>query len=277
MDDFVGQTENQARTTLSALNVRIKTTKKIDPAAPGTVIEQDPIAGAPFAQDVTLTVAIAPPTVPDVTGETFGTAQQTLINAGFTVKEVPVFDSTLADGLVKAQDPAAGASNASEVTLSVIRRPVVEYLSDMETVGGSAYLDTGAQKANGVTYSHGVKFELSSGGDPSTLEYDLSRQYRQLQGALALDDKSSSEAGVRVEVFGDGRSLFDQTVTFGSTVPLDVDVTDVLRLKITASKVAGKQASMVLGDLKAQGLQSEVESTGTSGAPITSTTATTTR
>ena len=244
---------------LKPLNVKIKTVYLISPQPVGTVTEQDPVAGADFAQSVTLTVSTAPAAVPDVTQKTFGAAQDALTKLGFTVKENPVFDEKLADGLVVAQDPPAGATNASEVTLNVVRRPVVTYLSDMTPVQTTSVSYTpGVQKSNGKSYPHGLL--VTPGSTGGSLEYDFSRQYRQLTGELGFDDKASSDATAQIEIYGDGRQLTEQNITFGTTTPVQVDVTDVLRIRISVSVTDGK-GSVVLGDFRAQGLQSEIATT----------------
>lgn len=265
MPDFVGGTQEAAEAVLKPLNVRIKTQNQISAEPAGTVVAQEPVAGADFAQSVTLTISIAPPAVPDVTQQTYGTAEQTLTKLGFSVKENPIFDEKRADGLVIEQNPAAGATNASEVTLNVVRRPVVVYLSDMTPVSNEGLwaFRTGIQKANGKSYSHGVA-PVPTRTSVGTVEYDLSRQYRRLVGEIALDDKSPTGAVGKVEIYGDGRLLTDPSIAFGTTTPVDVDITDVLRLRIAISETGGDgSAPVILGDFKAQGLQSEVESTVT--------------
>lgn len=262
MPDLTGVQLEDAKADLAQYNVRIIEKSKISSEPVGTIIEQNPVAGADFAQTITLIVSTAPPVVPDVTGQTFGKAEEALEKLGFTVIESPVFDQTLADGLVTAQDPAAGTSNAAEVTLSVVRRPVVAFLADMEPVSREAtdsYIP-GVQKSNGKSYSHGLLIDPWTAG--ATVEYDFSRQYRRMTGELGLDDKSDSSALGKVEIYGDGRLLTTTDVPFGTTIPVDVDVTDVLRLKINVSVLDGKGA-VVFGDFQAQGLQSEVSSTTT--------------
>lgn len=265
MPDFVGGTVDEAEAVLKPLNVRIKTVNLISAERAGTIIEQEPVAGADFAQTATLTVSIAPPVVPDVTQQSFGTAEQTLTNLGFTVKESPVFDETLADGLVVAQDPPANATNASEITLNVVRRPVVMFLADMPRVQEQnvGSYQPGAQKTNGKSYSHGLLVD-PNGSAVATIEYDFSRQYRKLTGELGLDDTSESSAVGKVEIYGDGRLLTEVDVPFGATIPVDVDVTDVLRIKINVSVVDGN-AFVIFGDFRAQGLQSEVALTTSGG------------
>lgn len=270
MPDFVGQTQSAAQAALAQYNVQIKTVNRIDAQPAGTVIEQDPVAGAPFAQVVTLTISTAPATVPDVTGKTFAEAQQQLTKLGFAVKENPIFDQKLADGLVQAQNPPADTANVAEVTLDVIRRPVVTYLADMEAIDSDGFrsANVGTAKSNGKSYSHALVLEPSEYATLGVREYDFSRQYRQLKGDLGLGDKSDSAAVGKVEIYGDGRQLLAQDVPFGTTIPIDIDVTDVLRIKITVTTVDGR-SSIVFGDFAAQGLQSEVG--GSESATPTST------
>lgn len=264
MPDYAGRQLAEVQASLAEYNVQIKTVNRIDAQPAGTVIDQDPVAGAPFAQVVTLTVSTAPATVPDVTGKTYREAEETLTKAGFTVTENPIFDQQKADGLVTGQNPPAGTANTAEVTLDVVRRPVVTYLADMQPVSVDRmnYPTTGTTKANGKSYSHGLLM-TPPGSGIGAVEYDFSRQYRKLSGELGLDDKSDSAAIGKVEIYGDGRQLLAQDVPFGTTTPVDLDVTNVLRIKITVASVDGK-GSIVFGDFAAQGLQSEV---GTSGSP----------
>lgn len=270
MPDYTGQTLSDAQAALAPYNVQIKTVNRIDAQPAGTVIEQVPVAGAPFAQLVTLTVSTAPASVPDVTGKTFSAADEQLTKLGFAVKENPIFDQQKTDGLVTGQNPPAGTGNAAEVTLDVVRRPVVTYLADMDPVSTDR-LDTpqeGTTKANGKSYSHGLLVTPPRSGI-GTIEYDFSRHYRKLSGELGLDDKSDSSTGGKVEIYGDGRQLLALDVPFGTTTPVDVDVTDVLRIKITVATVDG-QGSIVFGDFAAQGLQSEVSASGSATPTTTS-------
>jgi serine/threonine-protein kinase len=220
---------------------------------------------------VTLTVSTAPATVPDVTGKTFSAADEQLTKLGFTVKENPIFDQQKADGLVTGQNPPPDTSNAAEVTLDVVRRPVVTYLAGMEPVNKSRLyaFSQGTGKANGQTYSHALLVTPYGGGDPGSIEYDFSRQYRKLSGKLGMGDKSDSAAVGKVEIYGDGRQLFAQDIQFGTTVDVDLDVTDVLRIKISVSVVDGS-GSIIFGDFAAQGLQSEVSASGLATPTTTS-------
>lgn len=215
---------------------------------------------------------MAPPVVPDVTTKSFGEAEAALKQLGFTVVEEPVFDEERVDGLVVTQDPPSGSRNVGEVRLRVVRQPIVSFVSDLEAVAtlGTGNIYTGSAKANGKTYSHAVRAYVDPSGGSSSSEYDLSRQYRRLSGELGLDDESSSDASYKVEIFGDGRRLVSKTLVLGQTVPVSADVTKVLRLRLSVTGLggaSGSEDSVVFGDLRTLGLQSEVTTSSTSTPP----------
>lgn len=273
MPDMIGKTFQDALTILAPFNVRITQHFKVASQQVGTIIEQDPVGGADFSQDVTLVISAAPATVPNVVGSSLGDAQQKLQSLNLNVVEVPNFDDPRPDGLVIAQIPPGGTANAGEVRLTVVRRPVDTYLSDLEAVSNSnAYnFDVGSAKANGINYSHAVSFQVSR-STAASVEYDLSRDYRRLVGAIAFSDTSSSEAKYRVEDYGDGRQLYSGPITFGTTQTVKLDVTKILRLRLLVTDESGPvndgtTSDIVFGDIKTQGLQSEVPEPSTSPTP----------
>lgn len=164
MPDLVGLSEEDAKAQLIVYNVRIRTSPLISPQSAGTVVDQDPVAGSQFSQSVTLTVSVAPPPVPDVKQQDSGAASMMLKQLGFTVREEPVFNEKLADGLIMEQSPPVGTANASEVVLKVVRRPFVVYLNSMAPVAlpkcqesGYECLSWDSQKANAKSYSHAIR------------------------------------------------------------------------------------------------------------------------
>lgn len=272
MPDFVGKPFEEAHSTLALYNVSITQVPKVSEQPVGTVIAQDPVGGASFSQQVTLTVSTAPATVPELVGMTFGDVQVKLQELGLQLTEVPDFDDPRADGLVIAQDPPTGTANAGEVKVTVVRRPVENYLSDVQSVTQYEINgpNVGPAKANGISYSHAVTL---GPGQQSTgyVEYDLSREYRRLVGALAFADDSASNAQYKVEIYGDGRQLYASTIKFGETDKLKVDVTKVLRLRLsltdTSGDTNGQESKLVLGDVRSQGLPSEVSTPSPSPSP----------
>ena len=125
--DLVGATRDDAAQQLRDAGLKAAFTERESADEdPGTVLEQDPAAGAQVAKGgtVNLVVAKAPAEVevPDMTEDTEDEARAKLEEAGFKVKveQGPAPDPTQV-GRVIGQDPEAGdtAPSGSEVTITI--------------------------------------------------------------------------------------------------------------------------------------------------------------
>jgi serine/threonine-protein kinase len=127
--DVTGKREEAARRVLEDAGLRVDVTEEeTEDRDPGTVLSQDPKAGAEVEKgsSVTLTVAKAPPRVevPDVLDKTEAEARASLQRAGFNVRRVrEEVDTPDEDGVVIDQDPPAGEERrkGSRVTIFVGR------------------------------------------------------------------------------------------------------------------------------------------------------------
>jgi eukaryotic-like serine/threonine-protein kinase len=126
--NVTGQQFDQASSTLTDRGFKVVRNDQVtDNEDPGTVLKQNPGAGATLDKGSTITLAVAKQPqdadVTDVTGETQADAVNRLSKDGFQVKivEQPV-DAQDGDGVVIGQDPAGGkAKRGSTVTLTVGR------------------------------------------------------------------------------------------------------------------------------------------------------------
>ena len=105
------------------------------------------------------------------------------------------------------------------------------YLADMRPVNG--YVSTDDAEVNGKPLAHTV---LIGVGDE--VEYNLGRQWRQLQATVGLRDDSGSSIQVRFEAFGDGRPLYSRVFMLGQSEQINLDVTEVLRLRLVNTVTA---------------------------------------
>jgi eukaryotic-like serine/threonine-protein kinase len=127
--DVTGRSRDEAEQLLRDAELESAVTERESADAdPGTVLEQNPGAGAqvPKGRTVELVVAKAPPDVPvpGVIDATEDEAVETLEDAGFTVKiEDTPAETPDEDGVVLDQDPAPETPRraGSEVTISVGR------------------------------------------------------------------------------------------------------------------------------------------------------------
>ncbi|MBA3747300.1 MAG: PASTA domain-containing protein [Solirubrobacterales bacterium] len=124
--DVIGKTENEARSALEGAGFRVTVAKQeVDKKEPGTVLSQNPAAGAASRGSlVTISVAEEPKqvSVPGVVGRSQNAATETLSDAGLKidVEETPV-DTPDKDGIVQAQtpDPDEKVDRGTTVTITV--------------------------------------------------------------------------------------------------------------------------------------------------------------
>jgi eukaryotic-like serine/threonine-protein kinase len=120
----VDRTIEQATTQLVGLDLRVDRVDTADDAPAGTVLDQDPEAGAEVevGSTVRLTVSTGPGlvSVPTLTGMTESQARAALVNARLTVGEVTRVDnSTEPAGTVVGQSPSAGSTVEPESVVSL--------------------------------------------------------------------------------------------------------------------------------------------------------------
>ncbi len=129
VNNYVGETQAQAVKQIEAVGLHAH----VDPStnasvAQGKVFKQDPSAGHKVDKGgtVTITVSKGPRkvSVPDVKGQQWSAAEQTLVNAGFKPHKFSVPGNT--KGLVTATDPPAGHSVpvGSTIRVNVMSGPV---------------------------------------------------------------------------------------------------------------------------------------------------------
>ncbi|MDT3440888.1 MULTISPECIES: protein kinase domain-containing protein [unclassified Pseudofrankia] len=140
--------------------------------------------------------------------------------------------------------PATAGTGSSGPSASAAPTTVDRYLSDskivQENVDSSAPGTNGSASVSGAAYVHSVRLPANlgySGETPTYVEYDLGRHFQHLQTTVGLSDDATSGTVYLIEVFGDGRRLASHTVKLGDSVPVDINVTGVLRLRLMTTKV----------------------------------------
>ena len=123
--DVVGKTQSEATSALQDAGFKLgEVTSQDDATAdPGTVVKQQPAAGAEAEEGtaVDLTVAGAGLVeVPDLTGLSSTEAETQLASAGLTGRYVPQFDAAAPADTVVAHLPQAGSQAPPESTVGVL-------------------------------------------------------------------------------------------------------------------------------------------------------------
>lgn len=182
-------------------------------------------------------------------------ASRELATAGFTVEEAETIDETVPDGQVLDVSEEGGT-----VILTVARRPVTRFLTDLTYVDGWA--DVGLFDLSGTSFTHALRLDVGGCGDSASVEYDLGRDYRAIVGAMGIDDDSSADLRARVEVFLDGTLVQTNDIGLGEAVAIDRDIQNALRLKVQATNLGSDypcgEGGLVIADPQLRGVPSEV-------------------
>jgi serine/threonine-protein kinase len=231
-----------------------------------------PTTAAPVLESTSdspsVTTTAKPSVMPDVVGKKLADAQDAL--PGIQVTTVDKIDATAADGTVIEQDPAAGAAIGGTVKLTVARQAQLVYLDSGHPASGE--WSSSVQNANiaGKSYLHAVGIEVSANTDTHGVEYNISKGFRRFTATAGIDDNAvDSSLKLQLEVFADGREVFNKPVPYGTPVPVDLDISGVLRLRIQWEAVSGNQniccrsSYLVLGTAELLGLPGEVPTSPT--------------
>lgn len=123
-----------------------------------------------------------------------------------------------------------------------------QYLSELSAVGG--FPANEPAEVNGKSYPNSIVLTPNSSMEGrEEAEYDLSREWKTLGSVIGLSDDAPADATVRFEIFGDGERLYRADLAFGESEKIDIDVSDVLRLKLQTTPLGTDSVfSAVWGD-----------------------------
>jgi hypothetical protein len=116
-------------------------------------------------------------------------------------------------------------------------KPVVYLAKETPAVTPDRYnisYQVGAQKISGTTYQQSIKCQVADQGRPCAWEFDLSRKYGVFASTVGHEDKSDANQIIRVEVYVDQRLAWERDVRFGEAIPVNLDVTGALRIRLVA-------------------------------------------
>ncbi|HEY0806314.1 MAG TPA: protein kinase, partial [Pseudonocardiaceae bacterium] len=190
---------------------------------------QIPTGAAPVT---TVTTTVPPMTVaPNLIGKTLAQAQDAVPSA-VTLKTIDTINQTASDGTVIDQDPKPGAPVNGTIQVTVARQAVTVYLDSLTPATGS-WRNADSAEVAGQLVTHALITSLGDCRQSEHVEYNVSKGYRQLVATAGVEDNSPDSATkVQVQIFGDGRQLQNTTMTFGTSYPVNIDLSGVLRLRI---------------------------------------------
>jgi serine/threonine protein kinase len=238
-------------------------------ADPGNTVAPATSASASVAPPVdspSVTTTAKPSVMPQVVGKKLAVAQDAL--PGLQVTTVDKIDATADDGTVIAQDPAAGAAIGDTVKLTVARQAQLVYLDSAQPASGQWDANENANIA-GKNYLHSLGDAVDASTSTHGVEYNIAKGFRRFTATAGIDDNASdSSLKMQLEIFADGREIFNKPVAFGTPTPIDLDVSGVLRLRFQYEAVSGNRdcctrSYLVLGTAELLGLPGEVPTSPT--------------
>ena len=140
------------------------------------------------------------------------------------------------------------------MVVGVATPPTTTFLSAMGTVEvtDSEHWKSGNVAVNATTKPTSLYWVFSGSCCPASSayrDYNLSKSFSRLKAILGVEDNSKSGFSCRVGVFLDGKPVpaFNEGVTLGTELPMDIDVSNVLRMRIEVSTSARDGGVCVLG------------------------------
>ena len=241
-----------------AADVEIVTKSAPAPGPAGRITAQDPAAGAPITERVTVTTS-SPLTMPDVTGKDFTAVRADLQGQGAVVRATPVIKPGAKIGTVLASVPAAGENVPTVVTLSVADPGQALSLSDLDDTDASECYGSRSITFGNQSDLTGITCSLSGEGE-TYAEYALDGNALSFAFTLGFD-ADAGRGSATVRVLGDGKQMASVQV---SEKPQQqrIDVTDVrtLRIEVTGNATAVDNPPIIaFGDAVLQGRPDQID------------------
>ena len=181
--------------------------------------------------------AAAPTTQPDTTLPPTTSTSSTSTSTSSTSTTVPPTTTTVATAaaappVMRLGIPSPSSEDSNDPT---ILRPA--------GLGGNTWAFA-PNTINGTAYDRVLGMGWCSGClDGSTtsgyIEYNLTREFKRMTATVGQLDKSNQATGTfRFEVIADGVQRSSVTLPFGKSAPVDLDVTGVLRLRLTVTRTS---------------------------------------
>jgi hypothetical protein len=116
------------------------------------------------------------------------------------------------------------------------------FLSDLDAVVDRGWDSTRDLDIDGTLYTQGIDSSYlghcgtNGPGIERSVEYSIDRKYERFEAMAGLSEQSAPGLPVKLEIFGDGRSLWSENLVVGQPQPVDLDISGVLRLRLVATK-----------------------------------------
>ncbi len=137
------------------------------------------------------------------------------------------------DGPIPIPTPSRVAGGSLPIDMSMIRESQLSARIEQATM-------------NGVGYPYALI--MRGYDDLRKLEINAGRTQKRFRGSLGVLDSERSDSAFQVDISLDGANpVYSALVTFGETKEVDLDVTNVLRIRISVTSVANYSGYLGIG------------------------------
>lgn len=238
-------------------DVKVTTKSAPAPGPVGRITEQDPAAGEPIGDTVTVTTSSALK-MPDVTGKAFTAVRADLQGQGAVVRATPVIKPGVEIGTVLESVPAAGETVPTVVTLSVADPGQALSVSDLSTTDSSECYGSNSITLGAQSDLTGLTCSLSEEGQ-TYAEYAIDGKALSLAFTLGYD-ADAGRGSAKVRVLGDGKQLASLPVSDKPKAQrIDVTGVSTLRIEVTGNATTADNPPVVaFGDAVLQGRPDQI-------------------
>jgi hypothetical protein len=107
----------------------------------------------------------------------------------------------------------------------------------------------GQSTINGVSYTNALLIRVNYPDYPGWVEINAGRSRHRFLGDLGVPDDQKSGSAYKVDVsFDNAAPIFSTDVRFGEKKRLDLNVTNVLRIRISISPIARSRGYLAIGN-----------------------------
>jgi hypothetical protein len=152
-----------------------------------------------------------------------------------------------------AQGPATTLGATTSTTLSGNRSQIstttpplaaAQQLDRTLIPENTASYDFTSFAMNGISYVNGLM--INAGSSPAKVEINAGRSKKRFLGVLGIPDNDKSSSVQLVEISLDNAApVLSTTIRFGETKDIDLDVTNVLRIRVVVTAKSGEYGSHV--------------------------------
>lgn len=136
-----------------------------------------------------------------------------------------------ASGSSTASTTTTTTSSTTTTTSTTLPEPTTTYIDDELVVGDGSWVRFEPTVANATWYPRAIVFATCCFLEPRVVEINAGRAQSCLLGTLAIPDDQESSYVFDFEIHLDGALRLSETIAFGESIPVDLNIEGALRVK----------------------------------------------